>query len=486
MTDLLARAAEKIRRWRADPVAMVREEFGVEPDRWQARVLRAFASGAELARRIAMQACAGPGKTAVEAWCGLNFLACYGRPGEHPNGYAISITGDNLKDNLWKNLAEWRGKSEFFRTAFDITSEKLFARDHPDTWWLKARSWPKTADADAQGRTLSGLHSRFILYLIDESGDIPPSVLRAAEQGLGNCEWGKILQGGNPTSLEGMLYHAVANQSHRWTVIRITGDPDDPERSPRIPVEWAEEAIRDYGRDNPWTMAYVLGLFPPSSMNTLLGPDEVRASMARGLKEDAFSHVQKRLGIDVARFGDDKTSIFPRQGLLALAPTHMRNARTHDIAARVIRIKEDFGSEMELIDDTGGWAAGVVDSCLLAGVSLYPVNFSGKPDDPRYFNKRSEIMFRAAEWVKRGGALPEGATHLVREATAATYWFEGGRLRVEEKEQIKKRVGYSPDDWDAFCTTFAIPDMPSGEMMGVGSSYGGRGMRHEYDPWGEV
>jgi phage terminase large subunit len=452
VTNPLHAAADKIAEWRRDPVCFVRENFNVEPDAWQKDELRAFADPS--IQRIATQACAGPGKSAVKAWEGWNFLSCYGDKGHHPAGYALSVTGDNLRDNLWKELALWRARSEFLTAAFEWQKEQIFARDHPATWWLRAKTWSKTADAAAQGRTLSGLHSRYILYLIDEAGDIAPSVLQSAEQGLSNCEWGKISIDGNPTSHTGMLYHAVKEQSGQWKVIRITGDPDDPKRSPRIDLEWARGQIKAHGRENPWVMAFVLGLFPPSSVNALLGPDEVRDAIGRGIEEGAFEHVQKRIGVDVARFGDDSTVFFPRQGLVAFNPLELRGARSHAIAGRLMAAKQKWGSELELIDDTGGWASGVIDSCLLGGVSLYAVNASERANNPRYFNKRSEIYFEAAEWVKRGGSLPEGVPVLVQEATAATYWFEDGKFRVAEKAQIKKLLnGHSPDHWEALLQT---------------------------------
>jgi len=116
----------------------------------------------------------------------------------------------------------------------------------------------------------------------------------------------------NPTSFDGVLYVASVTQSHLWDIIKITGDPDDPERSPRISIEWAREQIKEYGRDNPWVMATILGMFPPASINQLLGIEEVEAAMARGLRPDVYEWEKKRLGIDVARFGDDRTVLFPR------------------------------------------------------------------------------------------------------------------------------------------------------------------------------
>jgi phage terminase large subunit len=456
-------SAEKVAEWRRSPSTMVRELFKAEPDPWQHDVLSAFADPVDpQKRRIAMPASAGPGKSAVLAWCGWNFLLCYSEKGHHPVGACVSISGDNLRDGLWKELAHWRQQSPLLIKFFEQTSQSIFAREFQKTWYLNARTFSKSADAEAQGRTLSGLHAKRILYLVDESGDMPPSVTRTAEQGLSNCEWGKILQAGNTTSQLGALHRAVAEERHLWTVINITGDPDDPRRSPRISLEWAKQQIDLYGRDNPWVMAFVLGKFPPGAINALLTSDEINAALGRGLRAEDYEHVQKRIGIDVARFGDDRTVLFPRQGLRAFKPVTMRNARGPEIAARVARAKATWGSEAEFIDDTGGWGASTIDAALLGGLALLPVNSSSGATDPRFFNRRSEMHFRAAEWVKRGGCLPQGLTSIVREALAVTYWFDKGRLRVTEKDQIKIVLnGTSPDEWDALCLTFAVPDVPA-------------------------
>lgn len=472
-----------LKRWRENPAVFVNEVFGVEPDKWQLKALEAFPSQAPDKLRLSLQACAGPGKSAVLAWCGWNFLACYGERGDHPKGAAVSVTADNLKDNLWPEFAKWQGRSEFLTGAFQWTKERIFARDHSETWFLSARSWSKTSNADEQGRTLSGLHSGYVLVLVDESGEIPVSVLKAAEQTVGSSKWVKIMQAGNPTSQEGMLYAAASELRDLWHIIRITGDPDDPDRSPRIDVKWAQQQIKTYGRDNPWVMAYILGQFPGSSLNTLLSPDEVAAAMKKHLRPDQYDFAQKRLGIDAARFGLDPWVIFPRQGLASFKPTEMRNPRSHEVAARVASAKLKWGSELEFFDGTGGFAAGAIDSMIQAGHAPMEISFSGKAIDPRYFNKRSEMWFLMAEWVKRGGALPNHPV-LAKELTTPTYTFQNGKFRLEEKDQIKQRLGFSPNYADALCLTFALPEMPRGsEFPLVGEQQ--RKIKSEYDPYNQ-
>jgi hypothetical protein len=473
-----------VRRWRENILAFVHENFGVVPDAWQREALEAFASADPAKRRISLQASTGPGKSSVLAWCGLHFLGTQGECGEHPKGAAVAITFDNLKDNLWSELAKWMDRSRYFSTAFTWTQSRIFANDHEATWFLSARSWPKSANAEEQGRTLSGLHSKYVLALVDESGAIPLTVLRAAEQALSNCTFGKILQAGNPISREGMLYAAASQLRHQWYVIRITGDPEDPKRAPRIDLEWARQQIATYGRDNPWVASYILGQFPAQAFNALLTVEEVEAAMHRHQRRSDYDWSQKRIGVDPARFGDDRTVIFPRQGLAAFKPVVMRNVRTTDIAARVAKGIGDWGAELTFIDDTGHWGHGVVDNLLAAGYAVVPVIFSDPALDRRYKNRRAECWIEMANWVKRGGALPPSVPELVAELTTPTYTFVSGKFMLEEKDQVKKRLGRSPDLADALATTFAIPDAPAAFAQGLTRQAQGRALT-EFDPFAE-
>lgn len=479
MSDLET-AARQIKRWKDDPAFFVHDQFHVEPDLWQLKALREFPSQDPAKLRISLQSCAGPGKSALLAWCGWNFLACYGDTGRHPKGAAVSITADNLKDNLWPEFKKWQDRSPFLSQAFTWTKHRIFARHHPETWFISARSWSKTANADEQGRTLSGLHSEYVLVLIDESGNIPTAILKAAEQALSNCKWGKIMQAGNPTSRDGILYAAATTLRHLWFIIRVTGDPDDPARSKRISIERAREQIATFGRDNAWVMAYILGEFPPTSINHLLGPDDIQKAMQRHLTEDKYSFSQRRLGVDVARFGDDRTVIFPRQGLASFRPVEMRNARSHDIAARVAMAMDKWPGEAIFLDVTGGWGAGVEDALLQGGRPVFPVEFAGKALDSRYYNKRTEIWFQMADWIKRGAALPY-IEQLSRELSTPMYWFDRGKFRLEEKDQIKSRLGFSPDYADGLACTFALPDMPT-EIGLPAAMRGYEKMKSDYDP----
>jgi phage terminase large subunit len=493
-----ALAMQRVASYREPPHGakrFVSEQFHVTPDPWQEEVLEAWLvpGPGELGSidtfqrvgRISLQAAAGVGKSAVMAWCAWHFIACMCLD-EYapPKGLVTGITNDNVRDNFWAEMARWQAVSPWLTFAFRHTDKRIFAEENPAQWFLGRRNWPKSGTADEQGATLSGLHGPSVAAFVDESGNIPPTVGRAGEQMLSELgvRFGRLMQAGNPISLAGMLHEAANKLRAFWRIIRVTNDPDDPRRSPRGDVEWARQQIAAYGRENPWVKSYILGLFPPASINSLLGHEDVMAAMDRKLTPDMYQHAQKRIGIDVARFGDDRTVLFPRQGPAVFRPVVMRNARTTEIAARVYTSKAKFGSELELIDASNYLAAGVVDNLLAAGVPVHEIAFSGKAQDPRFKNRRVEMWFRMAEHIKRVAALPSSVAELVEELTAPTYMFHNGVFQLEEKDQIKKRIGKSPDLADGLACTYALPDMPAGVLQQLADLRGGNKVATDYDP----
>lgn len=472
---------DAIRVWAREPWTFVRQAFGVEPDVWQDEALRAI--GNPETERLAMKACKGPGKTALLAWLIWWFLVTR----VEPKIGCTSITEANIDTNLWPELAKWQKRSEFLSAAFQWTSTKVFNRAHPENWFAVKRTWPKSGDSQQQADALAGIHADDVMFVLDESGGIPQAVMVTAEAVLANMtpelrargHRALVVQAGNPTHTTGPLYRACTSDRKLWYVVTITGDPDDPRRSTRISKDWAQQQIDSYGRDNPWVMVNVLGQFPPASINALLGVEEVEAAMKRHLRKEDYNWAQKRLGIDVARFGDDRSTLFGRQGMLAMRPAVMMGVRTTEIAARAAESIGRLGFEVVFVDDSGHWGHGVIDNLITGGYPAIGIFFEGKADDPRYFNKRTEMYFRMAEWVKAGGALPY-LPEMIAELTEPTYTFVGGKIQLEPKDQIKERLGKSPDLADGLCLTFAWVDMPAAQ---VAEQRGANQTLHDYDPY---
>jgi phage terminase large subunit len=427
---------------------MVRELFGVTPDAWQDEVLSDFPTHP----RQAMRACKGPGKTAVLSWLSWGFLLT--RP--HPKVAATSISGDNLRDNLWAEMAYWRQRSTLLQEMFEWRSERITCKAFPETWWMSARTWRQSADKKQQANTLAGLHAPYVMVVLDESGGIPDAVGATADAIFSGTKEAHVVQAGNPTHLEGPLYRAATADADLWKNYSITGDPDDPKRSPRVSIEWARSQIRTYGADNPWVLVNVFGRFPPSSFNALLGPDDVDAAMARHYPAHVYSPAAKVLGVDVARFGSDPSIIFPRQGVVAFPPLELRNVNSLVGAGAVARKWAEWKADACFVDNTGGWGAGWIDQLQALGREPIAVPYAGKPNDPRFLNKRAEIIWDCAQAIKDGLALPN-ITQLKREATALTYTFHGDKIQIIEKEQVRALIGTSTDYFDALAQTYAQP-----------------------------
>ncbi|HEX6215301.1 MAG TPA: hypothetical protein VFZ38_10805 [Vicinamibacterales bacterium] len=447
----VSQAASKIREWREHPALMVEELFQVKPDLWQRDVLEAFAPNP----RLAMKACKGPGKTTVLAWLNWNFLLT--RP--HPKMAAVSITADNLADGLWAELAKWQNKSQLLKESFKWTKTRVCAVDHPETWFLSARAWPKGGSSEQQADTLAGLHADYLLFTLDEAGGIPDAVMAAAEAGLANAMGGggheaHIVMAGNPTHTEGPLWRACTKERSLWHVIEITSDPDDPKRTPRVSIEWARQQISKYGRENPWVLVNVFGKFPPSSINALLSPDDVAMARKRYYPEVEFTNQARILGVDVARFGLDSSVLSKRQGLVLHPQQVRRNLNGVQGAGWVSREWEDWKADGCFVDDTGGFGASWIDQLRVLNRTPIGIHFAASADNERYANKRAEMHFEFAEWIKRGGAIPDD-DELAEELTAITYTFKGDKLILADKDQIKEILGRSPDKSDSGALTFA-------------------------------
>lgn len=468
------RAAESLVRWWEDPRVFVREQFGVEPDAWQDEVLGAFPE----TPRIALQACKGNGKTALVAWLVWNFLAT--RP--HPKVAATSVTGDNLRDCLWAELAKWHQRSPMLRGAFTCQAKRIFANDHPETWWCSARTWSRDADPEQQADTLAGLHSDYMLFVIDESGAVPRSVMAAAQAAMSSGIECHIVQAGNPLRLSGALHDAVTVERGLWRTWKVTADPDDPLRTPRVSIEYAREMIATYGRDHPWVIVNILGEFPPYSWDALIGPDEIAAAERRSYREHDIEVSARILGVDVARYGDDASVVFPRQGLVAFTPKVYRNLDGPTGAAVVSRQWEEWKADACFVDDTGGFGAAWLDQLRVLGRTPVGIHFSAAPHDRKYANKRAEMYFEAVQWIKAGGQLPPNVPELGQALTQMVYTFarNSDRLIIEDKSQLKARLGFSPDHADAFALTFAEP-VASPRQRGAGRRTGR--FRSDYNPY---
>lgn len=171
----------------------------------------------------------------------------------------------------------------------------------------------------------------------------------------------------------------------------------------------------------------------------------------------SMDYAPRILGVDPARFGNDRSVIMPRQGLVAYAPLIYRGIDNMELAGRVAAKIDAWSPDAVFID--AGAGSGVIDRLRQLGYDVTEVNFAAKPSDDRYANKRAEMWCEMAEWI-RGGAQVPNDNALKLELATPTYKYDASnRLLLESKDDIKKRLpdAGSPDLADALALTFAHP-----------------------------
>lgn len=160
------------------------------------------------------------------------------------------------------------------------------------------------------------------------------------------------------------------------------------------------------------------------------------------------------MGVDVARFGNDRSVITLRKGLLAEDPTVIKGLDLVQLAGVIKRIYMERRPKAVFIDGTGV-GGGVVDMLNSWGIYSNDINFGSKSQDPQYMNRRTEMWFRMADWLRKGGILPPNES-LVADLALPTYVVnERNQKQLESKKSIKDRAGRSPDLADSLCLTFA-------------------------------
>lgn len=200
--------------------------------------------------------------------------------------------------------------------------------------------------------------------------------------------------------------------------------------------------------------------FNASGDDQLISLSDVEAAARRHLAVTEYDFAAKVIGVDPARFGDDRSVIVRRQGLFMHKPIVRQGIDNMLLASLVAQEINDWKPDAVFIDAGNG--SGVIDRLRQLNHEIIEVNFGARPNDPRFFNKRAEMWSLMADWVMAGAVIPNDPD-LKQELATPTYWFDAQeRKRVEDKDEIKKRLagGGSPDIADAIATTFAYPAQP--------------------------
>lgn len=197
--------------------------------------------------------------------------------------------------------------------------------------------------------------------------------------------------------------------------------------------------------------------FTASGDDQVISLQQAKDAVNREVNEQWQKYTNLVLGIDVARYGKDKTVLFFRKGMQAYQPIFFKNMDFYQQAIRIKEICDERQPRAIFVDGTG-MGCGLPDFLKAFGMcNIFDVNFSGVSSDPLYFNTRAQLWFKLQEWLKQGGSIPKDE-NLVQELAMPLYEVTAdSKYKLESKDKIKKRLhGKSPDYADALALTFFV------------------------------
>ena len=432
---------EFTQRYARSPTLFVREVLGVEPLDYQSEFLEAIASGE---RKISIRSGHGTGKSTAASWAMLWYFLMH-----YPNKVVVTApTSSQLFDALFAEMKRWINElPDAFKEVLNVKSDRVEHTSAPSEMFISARtSRAETPEA------LAGVHSEHVMLIVDEASGVPEQVFEAAAGSMSGHNATTIMLS-NPTRSSGTFFESQNRLADSWWTRRWSCVD-----SPLVSDEFIEEMKLRYGEDSNAFRIRVLGEFPQADDDTIIPFHLVETATHRDIEGD--SDLPSVWGLDVSRFGNDKTALCKRQGSVV---TEIRSWAGLDLMQTVGRVVAEYEALLpskqprEILVDSIGLGSGVVDRLRELGLPVRGINVAEAPSmGATYLNLRSELWFKTKAWFEdRACKLPKD-DQLVAELTGIRYSFtSSGKMKAESKDEMRKRGLASPDLADALCLTMA-------------------------------
>ena len=462
--ELAARAAEAgLRRYQDSPALFVQEciawEPGEGPTDYQLEILEQLPRH----RRVAVRGPHGLGKTSLAAWLILWFALT--RDGQDWKIPCTASAWRQLTHYLFPELRKWARRLRWEvlgRPAFEEGRELLQLS-------LKLSTGEAFAVASDTPALIEGAHADHLFYVLDEGKSIPAATFDAAEGAFasGECYALAISTPGEP---QGRFYdiHARKPGLDDWWTRWVT--LSECIAAGLVNPEWAEQRKAQWGEESAVYQNRVAGQFASSEESGMIPLSWVEAANERwqALQESGEWGPFLRCGVDVARGGEDRTVIALRYGQAIRELRRFSRQDTMQTTGHVAGILTAHGGTA--VVDVIGIGAGVVDKLREDGRSVEAFNASQATQyrdisgELAFTNKRSAAWWRLRELLDpangHGLALPPD--DLLTGDLTAPHWqmTSGGKVQIESKDEIRKRLGRSTDDGDAVVMAFWEEPIP--------------------------
>lgn len=464
--------------WRRDPVLYARHRLGLNPTTQQRELLEAIApEGAKVSARAGH----GVGKSSAVAAAMWWLLECF----DYPKIPCTAPSASQLRDVLWSELSKWLRRSDdlsranvlpkelWLSSLFKVTQDRIADQGSPDEWFAVARTARKENPDALQGFHASDVtisadgslsqqvgDGGKIMFVVEEASGVPDEIFEVAEGAL-SSHGARLLMVGNPTRNTG--YFARSHRQDRADYSPLHFKCAD---SPLVEPTYRERLIRKFGAGSNVVRVRADGEFPKQDDDTLISLEDVEAAIER--EPVGQPGLERRLGVDVARFGDDRTVFVLRQGNKIEHCLVCAKQDTMVTVGRAKLLRQQWSADMIYVD-AAGMGVGVVDRLREQKEPVVAVDVSQAAptwakrakDEAQPFRLRDHLWMEMARWIREDEPSfkmleRDHAEDLAGELASVKYRIDSsGRLIVEPKDEMKRRGLRSPDLADALGVTFA-------------------------------
>lgn len=437
---------EQRKQWQEDPVKFVKDELHAKLWKKQVEILKDVRDNT----RVAVRSCNGSGKTFIAAHAVLWWLTCF------PDSIVITTapTEHQVRDVLWREI----------RRAYHENEEIIGGKLLRTSLELDDKHYAQGLSTDTPER-FQGFHEGHILFVVDEASGVREGIFEAIEGSM-TSKNARMLLLGNPTALSGYFYEAFHSHRSLWKTVHISAFDtpnfyDDDEEVPwpnLVTPQWVKDATVNWGEDSPMYQIRVLGDFPSESEDTLISLKTIESAVeGKDQVPDGQDGRPVELGVDVARFGSDRTVICARRGDRVIEITSYTKKDTMETAGLVNEFVKRHSPSCVRVDAIGV-GAGVVDRLKELKVpGVTGINVARRATNREHFaNLKAELYDGLRERFQQGRIRIPSDRKLISELASIRYSFSSsGQIRIEDKDELRNRGKPSPDMADALMLAFA-------------------------------
>lgn len=462
--DILDPPMDGVAQYHDDPVGFVLNCFIWERDRhptdYQLDVLAMIPEH----KRVSVKGPHGLGKTAEAAWVVLWFALTRDALNEDWKVPTTASVWRQLKEFLWPEIHKWSRQLDWER----IKRRPFKEGDELLDMAIKLRTGSAFAVASDDPAKMEGAHADQLLYIYDEAKTIPEETYDATEgafSGAGSDTVAEAfaLASSTPGEPQGRFYDIQKRKpgTEDWTVRSVT--KDEVVAAGRMSEDWADQRRVQWGESSAVYQNRVLGLFASSEEDVVIPLSWVEAANERWHERAIEDWALDNIGCDIAESGKDKTVLALRYGVVVEELRRYAKQGLMETTGKITGALK--GTDAYATVDGIGLGSGVVSRLRELGVPVEAFIASRGTDMVDSSEELGFINCRAAAWWNLRELLdPDGPyqpialppdDQLTGDLTAP-HWkvMSGGKIKVESKEEIIKRLGRSTDDGDAVVMAF--------------------------------